>query len=87
MTIYCGKYGCKNCKWCKYYPSYNYYEPDYYECKISKEHFDKINAEITYTDEEIDERITRAYTNGEEWNNIEDAVCPYHVEYIPKEIF
>ena len=87
MANYCGNYGCKNCKWFKHFPSYNYYEPDEYECMINKDHFKKVNEEISYNDDELEERFDRAYGNGEEWNNDEEQICPYYVEYIEKENF
>ena len=80
MRNYCGNYGCKNCKWFNHYPSYNYYEPDEYECSIDDGYFKEINSKISYTNDEIDERITRAYSDGEEWNTYEEQICPYYNE-------
>lgn len=84
---YCGDYGCKNCKWFYCYRSYNYYEPDEYECKINDEHFKKVNKEISYNDEELEKIFDRVYGDGEEWNRSEEQICPYYVEYIEKENF
>ena len=80
---YCGNYGCKNCEYFRHYPSYNYYEPDEYECAVPNLPYNemkKLNDAISYTDEEIEERIDRAYGDGEEWDNSEEQICPYYKE-------
>ena len=84
MSRYCGQYGCKNCKWFRCYPSNSYYEPDEYECEISQIHIEQVNNEIDYTDDEIDDRMTRAYSNGEEWDINDEMLCPYYIEYEEK---
>ena len=86
-TNYCGDYGCKNCLWFHHYPSYSYYEPDEYECKVNDKYLDEINSKISYTDEELEKIFERVYGDGEEWNYYENPICPYYKKYIEKEIF
>ena len=73
-------YGCKNCRWMKYYPSYNYYEPDDYECDIPK------NLSPSFECKDVDSRISRCWSNGETWYDVDDPVCPYY-EYDYEKFF
>lgn len=74
MANYCGNYGCKNCKYFRHYVSYNYYEPDEYDCVASADD----PAFIVNSDEEENEIFERVYGNGEEWNSEDEQICPYY---------
>ena len=78
MNNYCKNYGCKNCKWFRYYPSHNYYEPDDYECSIDEDYEKEINAQNTYTQNELDDIFERVFCDGEEWDNLDEPLCPYY---------
>ena len=68
-------HGCKDCKYCRYYPSHSYYDPDEYECVG----FDR-DFETDLSDEELDDIMTRAWENGEEWED--EPLCPAYEMYI-----
>ena len=82
----CGKYGCKNCMFFCYYPSFDYYVPDEYYCAAIEDesHYKEVNENITYTDEELDNIFDRVYGDGEEWDSVEEQICPYYIERIEK---
>lgn len=77
----CGNYGCKNCICHKVWYSNDYWLPDEHECIIPKTRLNKPDFEIS--DEELDNIFTRVWENGEEWNTVEEQICPYYKEYIP----
>lgn len=76
------KYGCKNCKWFRYYPSNSYYEPDDYECSIDEEYEKKIMEQISYSCKELDDIFEKVFGDGEEWDSSEEQLCPYYKERI-----
>ena len=75
----CGNYGCKNCIYHKVWYSNDYWSPDEHECIIGE--FDKPTFEVS--DEELENIMDRVWTYGEEWNTVEEQICPYYKEYIP----
>ena len=60
--------GCRNCEYCKCYKG-NYWTPDDYECVGNID-------DAGLTEEEIDTLIDRVWTNGEEWNDNDEPICP-----------
>ena len=77
----CGNYGCKNCIYHKVWYSNDYWSPDEHECIISDDRLQNPDFEIS--DDEVEQVFDRVWTNGEEWNNSKEQICPYYIEYIP----
>ena len=73
-------HGCSDCMYFQCYRSYKYYEPDDYEC------VGNIDA-AGLTDEEIETVMDRVWTNGEEWKDNEEPICPAwaEVNYDPED--
>ena len=65
-------YSCQNCRWMNHFPSYNYYEPDDYECNIPSD------LQPSFECKDEDERISRCWSNGENWSDPYDPICPYY---------
>ncbi len=63
------KCGCSNCKYCKCYPG-RYWDPDDYECVSTV--WDNVVAD--------EEKVRRAWENGEEWEHNEEPLCPGYEE-------
>ena len=61
--------GCSNCRYFKCYPG-SYYVPDDYECACDDKAFDGMSQD------EIDTVLDRVWTNGEEWFNCDEPICP-----------
>ena len=62
------KHGCKDCKYCEYYPG-NYWTPADYECMMP-------DKDYGLTAEQADDIFTRVWENGEEWKYNEEPICP-----------
>ena len=75
----CGNYGCKNCKNHKVWYSHDYWSPDEHECIIGE--FDKPAFDVS--DKEMEDIFERVWCEGEEWDNVEEQICPFYNEYIP----
>lgn len=73
------KCGCENCKWFKTYLSYNYYEPDDYECYVSKDYLETIDIS-DYTDEQFDIIMDKVWSDGEMWDEDDKPIwaCPFY---------
>lgn len=79
------KCSCDNCKYHKVYYSHDYWSPDEHECEIDSKHFEEVNEKIYYSDEEIEERMEQAWTDGKTWDCDDEPICPYYEEYIDYE--
>lgn len=72
--------GCSNCRWCKCYPG-DYWTPDDFECTGDLMQIDG-DLDLEYSEEELDNIITRVWENGEEWAWGEKPICPCWEEFI-----